>query len=124
MTNIILIAIFGIAGILFRYGIDSYLGGWNEVFPASTFAINLLGSFLAGSIYAFSVHRDISTNLQTALLVGFCGGFTTFSAYALQTVLMFERGKFTPAMLYFFITPALGLLAAFIPVFLARKLFV
>ncbi len=122
-TNLVLIVLLGCVGIVCRYLVDSTLGSWNEGFPVSTLLINLVGSFLAGIIYALSVQKQISSNLQMGLLVGFCGGFTTFSAFALQTVAMIERGRFLPAILYFLMSPALGLLAALVPVFWARKFF-
>ena len=87
----------------------------------TTLGINILGSFLAGMIYVLSTYRDMSVNLQAGLLVGFCGGFTTFSAYALQTMTMIERGKVMYALTYFVVSPVIGLLAAFIPVLFAKK---
>jgi CrcB protein len=121
MQNILLISFLGVLGILSRYGIDQSLGSWNENFPLTTFVINILGSFLAGSIYAYSTYREISPGLQTALLVGFCGGFTTFSAYSLQTMLLAEKGKLLPALAYLTLSPALGLAAAFLPFLIVRR---
>ena len=121
MQNLIAIAGFGILGVLSRYGIDQLSGQWNESFPVSTFAINILGSLLAGTLYALAASRDFSATLQTGLLVGFCGGFTTFSAYALQTSLLIERGRVLPALAYLVLSPALGLVAALAPILLLRK---
>lgn len=124
MHHLLYIALLGILGVLCRYGVDQYFGDWNENFPLTTLVVNILGSFIAGTIYALGVHKDLSPTLQTCLLVGFCGGFTTFSAYALQTLTMLERGKMLPALAYFVVSPSLGLLAALIPVLVAKKLFV
>ena len=122
MQNIILIGFFGVLGIFCRYGIDSSAERLSLSFPLSTFAINILGSFAAGLIYALGERQEISPVIQTSLLVGFCGGFTTFSAYALQTFLMIEKGRFFPAIAYLSVTPLLGLLAAYFPILLMRKL--
>lgn len=124
MQHSVFIGLFGLAGILCRYGIDQYFGSWNEKIPMTTLCINIIGSFLAGMIYVFSTYRDMSANLQAGLLVGFCGGFTTFSAYALQTMTMIERGKSLYALTYFVISPIVGLMAAFIPVIVAKKFLV
>lgn len=121
MPNIFLIAGMGVVGVLSRYGIDTLFTKWNESFPYSTLVINLLGSFIAGSIYALNTTKEMPETLQLGLLVGFCGGFTTFSAYALQTVVMLEKGKLFSAVLYLIFSPALGLLAAYTPLFLLRR---
>ena len=121
MPNFILIAFLGTVGVLSRYAVDQLLGDWNEKFPITTFSINVLGCFFAGCIYVLGQYRDFSSAFQTALLVGFCGGFTTFSAYALQAMALFERGKVAIALTYFLISPLLGLMAAFLPVLVARK---
>ncbi len=122
MQNLFLITAFGVLGIISRFGIDKSFGSLNQSFPISTFSINIIGSFLAGLIYVLGERQEISTTLQTALLVGFCGGFTTFSAYSLQSLLLMEKGKFIPALVYFSLSPAVGLLAAFIPVLIVRKM--
>ncbi len=121
MTNLGLVSLSGLIGVLCRYGTDLLFKSSDHDFPVSTLLVNLLGSFLAGAIYAISETRGLSSTLQTALLVGFCGGFTTFSAYTLQTLTMLDRGKIAPALCYFVLSPVLGLLAAFLPVLLARK---
>ena len=122
MQNLALISLFGVLGVLSRFGIDRFFGSWNEHFPASTLLINLLGSFMAGTIYALSENKFLSDGLQVALLVGFCGGFTTFSAYTLQTLTMIDRGKLIPAFSYLLISPVLGTLAAFFAVVVTRRL--
>ena len=123
MQSFILISILGVLGVLCRFGVDTFLGKLNEEFPVATLIVNLFGSLLAGTIYALAAHKNFSSVLQTGLLVGFCGGFTTFSAYTLQTMMMLERGRVLPAFTYLFVSPCLGLLAAFVPVLLIRILY-
>ena len=115
------IALFGLAGILCRYGIDQLMLPANAEFPFSTLLINILGSFLAGVIFVLGDRALIPGGFQVGLLVGFCGGFTTFSAYSLQAVLLIDRGFVTPALVYLAISPVLGFFAAFLPVFLVRR---
>lgn len=121
MQTLLLVAVFGVVGVLCRYGADLYFAEWNVQFPLSTFLINFFGSLLAGTLYVLSSTKDFSSVLQTALLVGFCGGFTTFSAYALQTIMMLERGRLMPALVYFAVSPLVGLLGAALPVLVMRR---
>ncbi len=123
MPELIWISLFGMLGVLSRYGIDRYLEIGNDGFPLATLSVNVLGSLLAGSVYALSTYRNLPSSLHLGLLVGFCGGFTTFSAYTLQTLEAFEKGKPFWALSYFMASPLLGLLGAFIPVLLARRIF-
>lgn len=119
--QLIWISIFGVGGVLCRYGADTLFAASNENFPLTTLVINILGSMLAGLIYALSAGKDFS-DMQLALLIGFCGGFTTFSAYGLQTLMMIERGKLAAAVTYLVMSPILGLAAAALPVVVMRRL--
>lgn len=122
MSNLILVSIFGVCGILCRYGIDQSLNEWSGWIPIGTLAINVLGSIVAGVIFVLSDNEQLSENLRTALLVGFCGGFTTFSAYTLQTLQMMDRGKMSAAIVYIILSPVLGLVGAFFAIVFTRKL--
>jgi fluoride exporter len=119
--NILYIAGFGLIGIFSRYAIDKSLVNVSQSLPVSTFIINIVGSFIAGLIFAISERHEISSALHTGLLVGFCGGFTTFSAYALQIFMLTDKQKFLPAIAYMVTSPILGLLAAGLPIFLVRR---
>ncbi len=122
MRNLLAIAFVGVLGIFVRYGLDILFANWNKDFPTSTLLINVLGSALAGAIYALGVSERIPGELQTVLLVGFCGGFTTFSAFSLQTMTLLEKGRGGIALTYLFLSPVLGLLAASVAVIAVRKM--
>lgn len=121
MQTTLLIAVLGLLGVLCRYGIDRLLTDWNLNFPVSTLAINIIGCAVAGSIAALD--RSLTSPWSQALMVGFCGGFTTFSAYALQAVTLIERGRLAASMIYLFLSPALGLTAAGAALYLTRVWF-
>jgi len=115
------LALFGVTGIFARYGIDvlAERSSWNagaslEGFPFNTFLINIAGSALAGVLSVLAAERGtwVSADLRTGLMVGFLGGFTTFSAYALQSAKLFEDGRNSTAILYLCLSPAVGLFAA------------
>ena len=103
MTKI-LIAVFlgGGTGSLLRYCVQMAL---HErivpySFPWATFAVNITGSFLIGLFYALSARFNLSTEVRMLLTTGLCGGFTTFSAFSLEAVQLFEKGRHLAGSLY------------------------
>ena len=81
-----------------------------------TFAVNAVGSLLAGAVAGVLLHGGFAWSghpaLRALLLTGFLGGFTTFSAYALDAVSLVERGAPWVALLYVLATVALCLVCA------------
>jgi CrcB protein len=116
------IALFGLLGIFTRY----YVGlGFSKIltstFPYGTFLINISGAFLIGVIHIIGVERSaISSELRIGIMVGFLGGFTTFSTYCLEAVRLIEDSDYVYAALYFIASPVLGYLAALGGMFLTR----
>jgi CrcB protein len=119
------IALFGLAGVFARYLAGLWLPKWlPEPFPTSTFAVNLAGCFLIGVVYVLGSHR-LSAGVQDlwlGVVVGFLGGFTTFSSYGLDTFKLFEDGQDLKALAYFSLTPVLGLACTFLGAHLTRAL--
>lgn len=122
MTEIIAVAVLGVVGVLARFTVDRIFVSWNEQFPVTTLVINISGAFIAGCIYALATTRAVPSFVHAGLLVGFCGGFTTFSAYALQSITLLESGRWTYGLSYLLLSPVLGALFAFAPIFVLRKL--
>lgn len=108
--NVLLVALGGAIGSLLRYGCSRWLN--NLFFPYGTFAVNIIGAFLIGLLWAaFSKQTDEPVRLL--LITGFCGGFTTFSAFSWEGLQMVQQGKFAPFFLYTFATILLGLVATY-----------
>jgi CrcB protein len=111
----------GLLGIWLRYFI---LLGFEKISSyvwLGTLSINVLGSLLAGIIFEMSANKGlISPTTAMILLVGFCGGFTTFSSYSLQNFQLFSEGHYSQALFYFLFSPILGLAAAIAGVYLMR----
>lgn len=109
--NFLLIGAGGAMGSLLRYAFSRWWNG--SSFPYGTFAVNIIGSFLIGALLAyFSQQADEGKRLL--LITGFCGGFTTFSAFSLEGVQMLQQARFVPFFLYTFATIIFGLSATYI----------
>lgn len=69
-------------------------------FPAATLFVNVVGGFLMGAIAAWFVAKGGNESARLFLATGILGGFTTFSAFSLDTVLMWERGDYWTSAVY------------------------
>ena len=107
------IALLGALGSLARFGADLALAPWavRLGWPVATLAVNVLGSGLAGALSALGSRGVLTPEIQRALLVGFCGGFTTFSAYTLQAFDLASRGGLA-GWAYLVASPIAGIAAA------------
>ena len=110
------VAIGGAAGAALRYQTGRAMTQWLgpqavTTFPFATLAVNALGSLLMGLLAGWLVRHGGESNEQLRLLlgVGLLGGFTTFSAFSLEMVLMIQRGQYLFATLYAVLSFALGL---------------
>ena len=88
-----------------------------------TLSINGLGSFIAGVLFAIGAEKGlVSPDLLPPLMVGLLGGFTTFSAFSLQSVLLLEGKVPWMGVLYLSLTPLLGALLSFAGLFVGRRI--
>ena len=79
-------------------------------FPWGTIAVNIVGSFLMGALVVILANKD-ATRLAPFLMTGVLGGFTTFSAFSLDALTLFERGQTGAATLYVLASVVLSLAA-------------
>ena len=115
-------------------GIGSAIGGigrfllgkmiytaWTRQFPLPTLVINILGCFLIGLLMGFSEKNGLLTAPQRLLLAtGLCGGFTTFSAFAWETIVLMRSGAYSMILSYLTASVCLGILAAWFGLSLTR----
>lgn len=107
------VALGGAIGAVSRYWMSRWLFElFQNTFPYGTFAINVLGSFLLGFMYAFTLEGIVSTPLRLMLNVGLLGAFTTFSTFSLEAIMLIREGNFRLGALYVVGSVFLGLLAA------------
>ncbi|MCM1109684.1 MAG: CrcB family protein [Clostridium sp.] len=101
-TEIIAVALGGAVGSVLRYAVE-YSGIVGTRFE-STVAVNIVGSLLIGIITALLLHSGAPRLWQLLAVTGFLGGFTTYSAFSLQTVQLFEAGEVGRCILYVGVT--------------------
>lgn len=122
MSNFLLVALGGGLGAAGRYGVSLALPARPGEWPWATFGINVVGSLLIGVLAGWlSTRGDAGEPWRLFLGVGVLGGFTTFSAYSLETLRMIERGEWQMALLYALGSVLAGLAAVAVGAELARR---
>lgn len=112
----------GAIGSLFRYWANVFVYKFfSPSFPFGTFFINVLGCFIIGVLYGISEKSElISSNVRLFLIVGICGGFTTFSTFSVESINLLRSRE----ILYFFLNLGgqivLGLMATVLGLVLMR----
>ena len=101
MNYFIVFAGAGIGGAL-RHGVNVLVARlWSIDFPFGTLSINIIGSLLMGFIVGYLAHIGAAPpQVRLFLTTGVVGGFTTFSAFSLETVMLYERGQWALAVVY------------------------
>jgi CrcB protein len=115
------VAVAGALGVLARLGLQR---AWprGDGLPYATATVNLTGAFLAGLAAGILSRRESPPWLSDAVLVGFLGGYTTFSAFCLETTALLERGRTGLALAYALGSVVAGVLATFGGLLLSRVL--
>ena len=122
MYKVLLVGFGGFSGAICRYLVQNLLSErYPGTFPWGTFTANILGCFLIGIIYGLAEHHKVmSHEFRLLLAVGFCGSFTTFSAFAVENLTMIQLGNYLSAGIYILLSLILGLAAVFIGIYLLR----
>lgn len=81
-------------------------------FPWATFTVNIVGSFLIGLFYALSARFNLPTDIRLLLTTGLCGGFTTFSTFSNDSLILLKQGLHGLFLLYVVLSVTLGVAAA------------
>jgi len=121
ITSIIQVAIGGAIGAVGRYltGVAA-VRVMGHGYPWGTLTVNIVGSFLMGVLIVVLMTKDGGLRIAPLLMTGMLGGFTTFSAFSLDALTIFERGQVGQAALYVIASVVLSLLAIFLGVMIAR----
>jgi CrcB protein len=124
MVKLLLIAVGGAVGSVGRYllsGVANRIA--NSIhFPIGTLTVNLIGSFVIGLLWGWYEQHDFSSPMRSLLFVGILGGFTTFSAFSLETLILFRDGHLKLALLNVILNNVVGIGLAFLGYALTRQL--
>lgn len=115
IKHIFLVGLGGFAGSVARYFLSRMTGHIQFLsVPIGTLLVNIIGSLLIGFLIGIAEKSPILTlELRLLLMVGLCGGFTTFSTFTGENLMLMRSGQFLPLLLYAGLSLLLGLLAVF-----------
>ena len=118
LLNCLFVGLGGFVGSILRYlvgFIPAGLAGTSAAFPIKTLLINIVGSFVIGIVCALAGKLGAGMNPQLLLFlkVGLCGGFTTFSTFALESNGLIQAGQAPLALLYAVLSVTLSIAAVF-----------
>jgi fluoride exporter len=124
LQRILFVGLAGLLGTLARYGMSGIVARrFGETFPTGTLVVNIIGCFLAGVLfYLFQERFMINPEIRIATMIGFLGGFTTFSSFGLQTFTLLKDGEVALAILNVVISNVLGILMVWAGYALAKLL--
>ena len=116
MKHLLLVGLGGFIGSVARFLVSKLNLSWHFFsIPMGTLTVNVLGSFIIGILVGISVKSDlISTDLRVFLMVGFCGGFTTFSSFSSENLMLMQNGQVFTVLIY----TSLSILLRFLAVYL------
>jgi CrcB protein len=125
MKHLLLVGLGGFLGSMGRYALSAWIGALHpsSSFPWGTFCVNVGGCLLIGLLYGLSERASFFTlELRYLLITGFLGGFTTFSAFSIETLNLWQRGDWMLGSAYAAGSVVLGVLATCGGLFLFRIL--
>jgi CrcB protein len=115
------VAMGGAVGSVLRYLVTLFMTPAGATFPLATLLVNVTGSFLLGFLSRLFDAPDSNQLVRLALTTGLCGGFTTFSTFSAETLLLLQQGRTGRAVAYIALSLTLGLGAAALGMTVGRK---
>lgn len=117
LKQLLLVGTGGFLGSIARFFVSKLNITWSfHNIPLGTLIVNVLGSLIIGILMGFFMKNNevsSSNNLRLLLAVGFCGGFTTFSAFANENFSLLQNGQFFTSFIYISVSITMGILAVF-----------
>lgn len=122
IKNLLIVGLGGAAGSMLRYAVQKIFNIHSTAaFPTGTLLVNISGCFLIGILWGFASRSlDWNEEIKLLLMTGFCGGFTTFSAFTLEGIGLLKESKTTLFIIYITTSVVGGLLATFIGIRIAK----
>lgn len=123
MKQFLLVFLGGGIGSGLRYLLSKTLNPFTSNFFIGTFGVNIIGCLIIGIILGLSAKSTaLSNNTILFITIGFCGGFTTFSSFALENYGMLREGQITSFLLYTLSSIVVGILAVALGLWLSKIL--
>lgn len=124
MWNYVAVALGGALGCCVRLGINQLVHErYGQAFPLATLLINVSGCLAMGFLFFYTLEQiSMSPVMRLAIITGLLGGFTTFSAFGIETYLLVNDGRLYQALLYVTLSVVLGIAAVFTGVWAAKSL--
>jgi len=123
MQNFLLVGIGGALGAMARYGASIAIARqWPHAFPLGTMLINIVGSFAMGAFVGLLARTTPAwaPELRLFIAIGVLGGFTTFSSFSLDTIVLIERGEIAEATLYVLLSVVVCLVGLYLGLLVTR----
>lgn len=122
MKNILIVMLGGGVGSALRYLTADLVKKYMPVsFPVATLLVNIAGSLLIGFVLGYALqHQRVSGATVLLLTMGFCGGFTTFSTFAMENLLLLQNGQTTVALVNITMSVVGGICAVWLGILSAK----
>lgn len=122
MAKSFLIGAFGLFGIYLRFLLNIFAEKSGIEAPLMTMSINLIGSFLIGTLHIVGIKVDLPEVVRIAITVGLLGGFTTFSTFSLEAISLFTNGRHYVGSLYIIGSVVGGLASCLLGILTAKAI--
>jgi CrcB protein len=123
MQSLLLVGAGGAIGAVARYGLYVLFGRlWPSDFPLATLTVNILGSIIMGALIGVLARTlpVMGSDIRLFAAVGILGGFTTFSSFSLDTIVLIERGELAQATLYVVLSVVVCLVGLYLGLLITR----
>ena len=124
MQSLFVVFLGGGLGSVIRFSLGKWVNSLhNQPFPFGTFAVNIIACLTLGIIVGLADHRQLfSPNARLFWTVGFCGGFSTFSAFSNEALRLIQSGSILYALLYILLSIVLGISVLYVGAYIANIL--
>jgi CrcB protein len=124
MKELITVFIGSGLGGMTRFGLGKWINSWHKTnFPLGTFSVNVIACLVLGIIIGLADYKQlISPQAKLFWMVGFCGGFSTFSAFSNEALTLLNTGLHLTSLMYIFLSIFLCILSVYFGIWIINKI--